>query len=130
MITHFILYVRNQESSTKFYSAVLSMEPGLNVPGMTEFKLGESCTLGIMPEAGIKRLLGPELPDPAAANGIPRAEVYLLVEDATDYLSRAVRLGAQALSNVAPRDWGHSVGYCMDADGHVLAFAEVSGCSP
>lgn len=124
MITHFILYVRDQQMSTEFYTGVLKQSPSLNVPGMTEFHLSDGCILGLMPEAGIKKLLGPKLPDPASASGIPRAEIYLVVENATEFLSRAVSLGAQALSEVASRDWGHAVGYCMDKDGHVLAFAQ------
>ena len=124
MITHIILYVRDQSSSTDFYSSVLDMAPTLNVPGMTEFKLSESCILGLMPEVGIRNLLGTKLPDPASANGIPRAEVYLLVARAEIYYSRALQQGATPLSESAMRDWGHVVAYCMDTDGHVLAFAE------
>lgn len=82
MIAHLILYVADQQASTEFYAYVLDMEPTLNVPGMTEFSLSETCVLGLMPEAGIKKLLGTNLPDPATARGIPRAEVYLLVDDA------------------------------------------------
>jgi hypothetical protein len=64
MVCHFILYVRNQELSTQFYKQLLSQDPQLNVPGMTEFKLGENCILGLMPEKGIKRLLGDAIQDP------------------------------------------------------------------
>ena len=59
-----ILYVADQQVSTGFYQAVLARQPDLNVPGMTEFRLSETCVLGLMPEAGIKRLLGERLPDP------------------------------------------------------------------
>lgn len=53
---------------------MLACAPSLNVPGMTGFTLSANCVLGLMPEAGIKRLLGERLPDPAQATGIPRAE--------------------------------------------------------
>ncbi|MBK6476581.1 MAG: hypothetical protein IPF95_18030 [Flavobacteriales bacterium] len=36
---HFILYVQDQLRSTSFYTALLGLEPTLNVPGMTEFGL-------------------------------------------------------------------------------------------
>lgn len=55
--THIILYVANQEASRAFYEAVLAQAPGLDVPGMTEFAIGESVILGLMPESGILRLL-------------------------------------------------------------------------
>lgn len=40
--THIILYVANQEASRAFYQAVLAQAPGLDVPGMTEFAIGQS----------------------------------------------------------------------------------------
>ncbi len=123
---HFILYVRDQARSTAFYSAVLSTEPSLNVPGMTELELPGESVLGLMPESGIKRLLGDRLPDPAVASGIPRSELYLVVRGPEHYLARALENGAQELASVEVRDWGHEVGYCLDPDGHVLAFADVS----
>ncbi len=121
---HFILYVQNQAASTIFYAQVLGHEPSLQVPGMTEFTLSPDCILGLMPQTGIHRLLGPRLPDPAAGAGIPRAELYLLVEQPQLYHQRALDSGATELSGLAVRDWGHRVAYNLDLDGHVLAFAE------
>jgi catechol 2,3-dioxygenase-like lactoylglutathione lyase family enzyme len=122
--THFILYVKDQARSTAFYSLVLDCQPTLNVPGMIEFALSESCVLGLMPETGIKRLLGAGLPDPARGTGIPRCEVYLLVSHAREYHQRAIAAGAVALSGLEDRDWGDRAAYWQDPDGHVLAFAE------
>jgi catechol 2,3-dioxygenase-like lactoylglutathione lyase family enzyme len=122
--THFILYVKDQARSTEFYSKVLAQPPSLDVPGMTEFTLSENCVLGLMPETGIKRLLGERLPDPARAAGIPRAEVYLYVESPREYHRRAGEAGAVELSGWEDRDWGDRAAYSLDLDGHVLAFAE------
>lgn len=94
---------------------------------MTEFRLGPGVVLGLMPEGGIRRLLGDCLPDPAAARGGPRSEVYLMVEDPEACLARAGEAGARILSEVEARDWGHRAGYCLDPDGHVLAFASGGG---
>lgn len=115
-----ILYVADQQRAASFYEKALGRAPRLNVPGMTEFDLGGT-VLGLMPEAGIKRLL-PALPDPASGRA-PRAELYLVVEDPEAALARAVEGGASPLAPVSPRDWGHRAGYCLDPDGHVLAFA-------
>lgn len=122
----FIFYVADQEASTRFYSRVLVCDPTLCVPGMTEFRLNDGATLGFMPEAGIKKLLGDSLPDPARANGVSRAELYLTVLDAEAHHRRALEAGATELSPMALRAWGHRVAYSLDPDGHVIAFCEAS----
>jgi uncharacterized glyoxalase superfamily protein PhnB len=122
--TQFILYVKDQVRSTEFYSRVLDREPSLNVPGMTEFSLTESSTLGLMPISNIKQLLGVNLPDPARSNDIPRCELYLLVSEPLAHHKRAIEAGAVELSGLENRDWGHRAAYSRDPDGHVLAFAE------
>jgi uncharacterized glyoxalase superfamily protein PhnB len=124
--THFILYTPDQRTSTLFYSEVLGFAPRLNVPGMTEFDLPGGAVLGLMPESGIRNLLGDALPDPSAALGIPRSELYLVVDDASAFHRRALLAGARELSPMQTRDWGHEVGYSLDPDGHVLAFAQES----
>ncbi len=135
---HFILYVQDQARSTAFYAQVLACQPSLNVPGMTEFTLAENTILGLMPISGIKRLLGERLPDPAHASvppassgsrawasaGIPRSEIYLLVDRPLEYHRHAIEAGAIELSGLEARDWGHRAAYSLDPDGHVLAFAE------
>lgn len=123
MKIHFILYVSNQERSTSFYSEVLGESPTLNVPGMTEFRLKDSTVLGLMPERGIVSLLGRAILNPALARGIPRSEVYLVVENPAVFYARAIAAGAHEVSQLALRDWGHRAAYCLDPDGHVLAFA-------
>lgn len=120
---HFILYVADQARSAAFYAAALGIAPRLDVPGMTEFALPSGAVLGLMPEAGIARLLGPALPDPAAARGTPRAELYLVVPDAAVRHACALAAGATELSPMRPRAWGHVAAYSLDPDGHVLAFA-------
>lgn len=122
--SHFIFYVRDQDISTRFYERVLGFAPELNVPGMTEFYLGTGCVLGLMPEKGIKRLLGDSIEDPANARGIPRAELYLRVSDPSQYMDRAESVGAKVLSKVEERNWGDIAGYVADPDGHVVAFAK------
>lgn len=123
MKAHFILYVSDQERSTAFCSLVLGEDPTLNVPGMTEFKLSDSSVLGLMPESGIVRLLGEAIVHPSLAHGVPRSELYLVVENAAAFHTRALASGAREVSPLGLRDWGHAVAYSLDPDGHVLAFA-------
>lgn len=124
--SHFILYVADQEQSTAFYSAVLSISPRLHVPGMSEFSLPGRAVLGLMPEQGIRKLLGPALPDPSSSRGVPRCELYLLVDDPAVWHGRSLEAGAKELSPLQPRNWGHLAAYSLDLDGHVLAFATLN----
>ena len=118
-----ILYVADQAAAKVFYESVLQVEPHLHVPGMTEFRLRNGLALGLMPIAGIKQLLGEDVfRGPASSH--PRAELYVQVDDAQDYLDRALKNGAEQVLDVSLRDWGDKVGYCLDPDRHVLAFAE------
>jgi predicted enzyme related to lactoylglutathione lyase len=119
----FIIYVADQQASRLFYHAVLGCAPRLDVPGMTEFDLNAGAVLGLMPAAGIKRLLGTAIPDPQSAHGIPRCELYLPADDPQAMLDRVVAAGGRVLSPPALRNWGEIVAYAADPDGHVLAFS-------
>ena len=116
---HCILYVREQSVSRDFYQALLDRGPRLDVPGMTEFDLCENTVLGLMPEAGIERLL-PIQTTPA----LPRCELYLVFEDLRPVLNRALQAGARLLSEPEVRSWGERVAYLLDPDQHVVALAE------
>jgi len=120
----FVLYVRDQPASARFYTQALDVAPVLDVPGMTQLPLPGGALLGLMPEAGIRRLLGGSI-DPAAGSGIARAELYLVVADPAACHARALAAGARELSPLARRDWGDDAAYCQDPDGHVLAFARI-----
>lgn len=120
----FILYVKDQQRSRDFYSKVLGLQPTLDVPGMTEFKLLNGAKLGLMSEKNIAKIISPPLPDPSAANGIPRCEVYLYVENPSTYLARGLEAGAKMVNEFQVRDWGDRAGYLADEDGNVLVFAE------
>jgi hypothetical protein len=124
---HFIFYVEDQPRSRAFYATVLAREPSLDVPGMTEFDLGGNAILGLMPVAGIRRLLGERLPDPSTGAGVPRAELYLYVADPVAHHQRAISCGARELSGLQERSWGDVAAYSLDLDGHVLAFARRIG---
>jgi len=123
----FILYVADQGRSRDFYRAVLGREPELDVPGMTEFKLTESSSLGLMPEKGIHMILGDTMPHPQEGSGIPRAELYLFVPDPAAALITLVDVGGKSISTAQLRNWGDTVAYGADPDGHVIAFAERGG---
>lgn len=126
MTPHFILFVSDSDASRRFYSLVLSADPILDELGMTEFRLGEGAILGLMPEDGISRLLGTSIRHPSAARQAPRSELYLLVDDAGAFHARAISAGANEVSPLTLRDWGHIAAYSLDPDGHLLAFASLA----
>ena len=119
---HFILYVRDQARSARFWTHVLGLEPRLDVPGMTEFELTQGCVLGLMPEPSIAKLLPDLRPSPVGAEAA-RAELYLVVDDPAGHHGRALEAGALEQSPLQLRSWGHAAAYSTDLDGHVLAFA-------
>jgi catechol 2,3-dioxygenase-like lactoylglutathione lyase family enzyme len=120
-VVHTILYVSDQNRSTDFYGKILGADPVLNVPGMTEFRLSENHILGLMPETGIKNLLGPGVGE--FAQGSLRAELYFRVSNPEELFTSALEHGAKELSPIARRDWGDRAGYVMDFDSNILAFA-------
>ena len=119
-----ILYVTNQELCTDFYTAVLGQRPLLHVPGMTEFAVTGNVKLGLMPNAGIAKILGNKTPNPETGTGIPRCELYLTVENLDAEFDKAINAGAKLISPIAGRNWGDRVGYLADPDGHIIALAE------
>lgn len=129
LIDHYeiILYVSDQNRSRDFYSALLAKEPSLDVPGMTEFILSDNLKLGLMPENGIAKILSDKTPHPSTGNGIPRCELYLLTDNVEEMFRLALKSGAKEISKIQPRNWGDTVGYVSDFDGHVIAFASRKG---
>jgi|ERR1051326_8095456 lactoylglutathione lyase len=123
-ISEIILYVSDQQKSKVFYEAVLQKKPVLDVRGMTEFMLTDNFKLGLMPEKGIAKILTPFTPHPETGNGIPRCELYLFLGNPVEALERAVKAGAKEISKAKARDWGDTVAYCADPDGHIIAFAK------
>ena len=122
-LLHIILYVSNQNKSTQFYTDLLEKEPILQVTGMTEFQLNNFTKLGLMPEKGIAKILQ-NMPNPALANGIPKCELYLFVNDVKKTFQKALKLGAKEINLPQERDWGDFVGYVSDFDGNIIAFAK------
>lgn len=120
----FIFFVENQENSMNFYKAILMQEPVLHVPGMTEFLILNNTKFGLMPCSGISNIVTPILPHPQNAKGIPRSELYLLVDDVEKYYTNALSNGAINISAPENRNWNHFVAYVSDLDGHVIAFAK------
>jgi len=126
-LTETILYVSNQEASSKFYEKIFRQVPNLNVPGMTEFIVSDNCKIGLMPNDGIAIILSDKTPHPGTGKGIPRCELYFYVDDVQLEFDNAIKSGAKLISAIVDRDWGDRVCYFSDPDGHIIAFAEKTG---
>ncbi len=119
---YFILYVHDQARSATYYGEVLAQTPIVDVPGITEFQLNEGSILAVMPVKSAAKLLGESVFP--ASSGVPKAELYLVVDGPERFHRRALSCGGSELSPMQLRDWGHRAAYSVDTDGHVLAFAE------
>lgn len=114
-----VLYVQDLERSKNFYELLLNVASA-DEPGNTEFPLTESTNLSLVPIEGLQRFLPQEHFAPAAAL---KAELYLFVDDPSRYLQQAEALGGRIVAQPEFKPWGHKVGYCVDPDGYMLAFA-------
>jgi hypothetical protein len=119
-----ILYVQDQGYAKEFYKELSGVEPTVDVPGLTEFSLNQQIKLGLMPELGIYKILKDKVKDPRDGTGIPRCELCLFVEDPGYYYQKTIELGGIGVSEGTERNWGDSVAYCSDKDGHIIAFAK------
>jgi len=122
-IFEIILYCKNQQQSKDFYEKILELPPVLDVPGMTEFQITNDVKLGLMPESGISKILQNKSPNPSTGNGIPRCELYIYTNDVVKCYNKTLIAGATEVSFPIARDWGDTVGYVSDLDGHIVAFA-------
>lgn len=122
-VTQLIIYTKDQVASGRFYAGLLGLEATLEVPGMTEFRLNASTSLGIMPATGIARVLDHKIGVPDCRVESIKCELYLRVTDPSAYYDRALALGGHGVSPSALRDWGDVVAYCIDLDGNLIAFA-------
>lgn len=113
-----MLYVADQNKSQEFYKIILQKKPDHDVPGMTDFVLGDNLKLELMPENGIAKILLNKTPLPNAGNGIPRCKLYLLVDNINESFELAKKLGAKEISKIKERDWGDSVGNVSDFGGN------------
>jgi hypothetical protein len=99
-----IFYVKDQVKSKVFYKKLLGYEPALDVVGMTEFHIVNNVLLGLMPEDGIMRILDNKIPNPKDANGVPRSEIYIFVDDPDEYYLRAITAGGTGISKTELRN--------------------------
>jgi uncharacterized protein len=124
MNSMFIIFVKDQERSAILYKKILAKTPILDVPGMTEFALSAASSLGIMPLSGIQKLLNkkPELRNPGSQ--VYNAELYLILPNPQEVVSRSLSAGAVLQSPYEKRSWGNKVAYLLDFDNNLIAVSD------
>ncbi len=92
-----------------------------------EYALNEGARLGLMPQGNTRHFLGDDLGARRPADGCPRAEVYVRLDDLDAAVARLEAAAARCTSPRAPRGWGDEAAYYLDPDGYVLAVARPLG---
>ena len=119
-----ILAVRDLAVSAAFYDGLFGWEKTVDVPVYVEYALPGGQRIGLYDREGFARNVG-ELPHATPPGSIGGCELYLYCPRPEELLDRIPALGGRLLSPVAERDWGDTVGYGADPDGHVLALARM-----
>lgn len=91
-------YASNLEAAKKWYSEVLGLEPYFNVPGYTEFRLGDN-----QHELGI---IDSQYAPKGAINGAGGAITYWHVDDLQESLDLLISKGAEIYEPVTDRSGG------------------------
>ena len=68
------------------------------------FNLRDGIKLGLMPENGIAKILFDKTPHPNTGNGIPRCELYILIDTNEKTYQIALEAGAKEISKIQNRD--------------------------
>ncbi len=122
--TYFIIYVDDINKTKFFFQLLFDIKPVIDEPGMCELELPNGAVLGIMPNTSLEKLFGTEYSVNEKKKASPKFEFYFQVDNAEALYKKALQLGALSLRKFNKMDWGDRVAYCVNHDGHILAFAE------
>ena len=118
-----ILFVSDLARAVRFYDSVFEWPKTVDVPVYVEYELNVGARVGLMPQSNTAHFLG-RFGEGRYTDESARAELYLSVPQAQEYIERLQIAGASQLSPPVQRDWGDRVGYWRDLDGYVIAIAE------
>ncbi len=119
-----ILYVDDQTKSKKLYEVVLGSKPVLDVPGMTEFELSSTHSIGLMPRKNIHKIITGDMSGLKDYHNAPVTELYLYIDEPEEVIENSLHQGAKLLCPLKIRNWGDEVAYLMDFDGHVIGICK------
>ena len=122
---HTILTVNDLNKSKMFYRLLFELDPIIDEENIVEFELNEFFILGLVKKELPEVLFDTELLIKYKLNQTSTAELYFECSNAQEMHKKALQLGSLELTPFKERDWGHKVGYSVNHDGQVLAFASI-----
>ena len=117
-----ILAVEDVARAKAFYAAAFGWPVEADVPVYVEMAAPGGLRIGLYERRRFGLNTG-RVPMPIPPGELSPAEVYLRVDDLAGACARLERAGARLLSAASRREWGDTVAYYADPDGHVLALA-------
>lgn len=123
-VHHTILYVEDLSKSKMFYELLFQVKPFIEEESIAEFRLNESAILGLMKKNFTEKMFTGSIPERYKNKSSLLSELYFESENAEELHLRSLQLGSLELSPFSERSWGHSVGYSINHDTAILAFAK------
>lgn len=120
---HFILFVKDLNKCKMFYELLFERKPIVDENNICEFELNSNSILGLMTKDLTDKIFESDF-SYLMPNKIKHGnEIYIECVNAEEMHKKALQLGCLEISPFQEREWGHCVGYSVNHEGHILAFA-------
>lgn len=121
-----ILYVKDVPAAVEFYEQAFGLERAFVHESQSYGEMQTGATKLSFVSLDLAKLNLPKAPVVTKPTGAPPAsEIALVSVEVGALFARAVKAGAVAVAEPAPKPWGQIVGYVRDPDGHLVEL-----CSP
>ena len=104
--------------------AALAKKAGMDEENYKSFKLPGGGVLSLLPAGSLEKFFGEGLPQRFQGKPTTLAEIYIVVDNPEAMFDKALQLGCRKLRDPERMEWGHRAAYCINHDGHILAFAK------
>jgi lactoylglutathione lyase len=118
-----ILYVRDVAASLDLYERAFAQRRRFVHEGGDYAELDTGATTLALASHALARSNLPGVMEGTAAEGAPAFEVCFVTEDVPGAFERAVREGAEPVTEPQTKPWGQDVAYVRDADGNLIELA-------
>ena len=118
-----ILYVRDVGASLDLYERAFAQERRFVHESGDYAELETGATTLALASHALARSNLPDLFEGVEAGAPPTFEVCFVTEDVPGAFERAVREGAEPVTEPQTKPWGQDVAYVRDADGNLIELA-------
>jgi lactoylglutathione lyase len=118
-----ILYVRDVAASLELYERAFGQRRRFVHESGDYAELETGATTLALASHALARSNLPGVFEGAASNPAPAFEVCFVTEDVPGAFERAVREGAEPVTEPQTKPWGQDVAYVRDADGNLIELA-------